>query len=152
VPSIVAPVGAPISENVSVCAGRSAVGRVAVNVYGASSGIVALAGTFAIAGAAFTSVTVSVIAASVFACRRSPAPRTDSCPAPAPRSASTRTHRSSRRSSRRRRADQRERQRLRGQSLSVAVAVNVYGASSGIVALAGTSAIAGAAFASVTSP
>jgi hypothetical protein len=28
-----------------------------VNVYGASSGIVALAGTFAIAGAAFTSVT-----------------------------------------------------------------------------------------------
>jgi hypothetical protein len=31
-----------------------------------SSGIVALAGTFAIAGAAFASVTVSVIAASVF--------------------------------------------------------------------------------------
>jgi hypothetical protein len=37
-----------------------------VNVYGRSSGIVALAGTFAIAGAAFTSVTVSAIAASVF--------------------------------------------------------------------------------------
>jgi hypothetical protein len=33
----------------------------------ASSGIVALAGTFAIAGAAFASVTCSVIAASVFA-------------------------------------------------------------------------------------
>jgi hypothetical protein len=33
----------------------------------------------------------------------------------------------------------------------VAVAVNVYGANSGIVALAGTPLIAGAAFASVTS-
>jgi hypothetical protein len=35
---------------------------VAVNVYGESSGIVALEGTFAIAGAAFASVTCSVIA------------------------------------------------------------------------------------------
>jgi hypothetical protein len=57
VPSIVAPGGAPTSENVSVCAGTSLSVAVAVNVYGDSSGIVALAGTFAIAGAAFTSVT-----------------------------------------------------------------------------------------------
>jgi hypothetical protein len=49
VPSIVARRGAPTSENVSVCAGRSLSVAVAVNVYGESSGIVALDGTFAIA-------------------------------------------------------------------------------------------------------
>src|SRR5437762_3025374 len=67
VPSMVAPVGAPTSENVSVCGGRSASLAVAVNVYAESSGIVADAGTFAIDGAVFTSVTVSVIAASALA-------------------------------------------------------------------------------------
>jgi hypothetical protein len=74
VPSIVAPAGAPTSENVSVCAGQVAVRRGRRERVGRSSGIVALAGTFAIAGAAFASVTCSVIAASVFACRRSRAP------------------------------------------------------------------------------
>src|SRR5678809_485781 len=64
---MLAPVGARTSEKVRVCAGMSLSVAVAVNVYGANSGMVALAGTFAIAGAAFTSVTWSVIAASVLA-------------------------------------------------------------------------------------
>src|SRR5262245_57036505 len=64
-PSIEAPVGPLTSENVSVWAGRSASVAVAVNVYAASSGMVALAGTLASTGAALASVTVSVIAASV---------------------------------------------------------------------------------------
>src|SRR5262245_39167744 len=54
---MLAPAGAPTSENVSVSGGRSGSVAMAVNVYGASSGIVALAGTPAIAGARFTSVT-----------------------------------------------------------------------------------------------
>src|SRR6185369_261783 len=62
-----APGGALTSENVSACAGRSASVAVAVNVYAASSGIVADAGTFAITGAAFASVTVRLIEASEFA-------------------------------------------------------------------------------------
>jgi hypothetical protein len=67
VPSMLAPAGAPTSENVSPCAGRSGSVAVAVNAYGACSGMVALAGTSAIAGARFASVTSSVIAASAFA-------------------------------------------------------------------------------------
>src|SRR6185503_7826277 len=50
-PSMLAPVGAPVSENDRVCAGRSASVDVAVNVYGASSGIVAVGGTPASTGA-----------------------------------------------------------------------------------------------------
>ena len=42
---IAAPDGAPTSENVSVCAGRSESVALAVNVYGTSSGVVAVAGT-----------------------------------------------------------------------------------------------------------
>src|ERR1044072_8401260 len=56
-----APGGWLESENVSVCAGRSESVAVAVNVYGASSGIVADAGTPASTGAEFTSVTWRVI-------------------------------------------------------------------------------------------
>jgi hypothetical protein len=41
---MLAPLGAPTSENVSGCAGTSLSVAVAVNVYGESSGIVALAG------------------------------------------------------------------------------------------------------------
>src|SRR5262245_61705816 len=63
---MLAPVGAPTSENASVWAGRSASVAVAVNVYAASSGMVALAGTLASTGAALTSVTVSVPEASAF--------------------------------------------------------------------------------------
>jgi hypothetical protein len=61
-----APAGAPTSENVRVWAGRSLSVAVAVNVYGETSGIVAAAGTPARTGAAFTSLTVSVMAASEF--------------------------------------------------------------------------------------
>src|SRR5689334_23673959 len=64
--SIVAPAGAPTSENVSVSAGRSGSVAEAVNVYAASSGMVALAGTPESTGAAFASVTSSVMAAPVF--------------------------------------------------------------------------------------
>jgi hypothetical protein len=64
---MVAPAGAPTSENVNVFAGRSGSVAVAVNVYGASSAIVAAAGTSAIAGAALASVTSSVVTASAFA-------------------------------------------------------------------------------------
>jgi hypothetical protein len=67
VPSMLAPTGAPISENVSGWAGESTSVAVAVNVYGASSAIVALSGTSAIAGVVFASVTVSVIGAPAFA-------------------------------------------------------------------------------------
>jgi hypothetical protein len=63
---IAAPGGAPTRENVSACAGRSPSVAVAVNVYALSSEIVAFAGTSAIAGATFDSVTSSVIVASVF--------------------------------------------------------------------------------------
>jgi hypothetical protein len=59
VPSIVAPSGAPTSENVSVCAGRSESVAEAVNVYAESSAMVAVAGTAESTGAAFTSVTAA---------------------------------------------------------------------------------------------
>src|SRR5437867_7758892 len=59
--------GVPVSENVSVWAGESASVALAVNVYAASSGNVALAGTPESTGATFTSVTPSEMAASVFA-------------------------------------------------------------------------------------
>src|SRR6059036_1736570 len=62
-----APAGAPTSENVSGCAGRSESVALAVNVYAASSGSVALAGTPESTGATFASVTLSEMAASVFA-------------------------------------------------------------------------------------
>src|SRR2546428_190915 len=60
-----APAGAPTSENVSGCAGRSESVALAVNVYGASSGSVALAGTPESTGATFASVTLSEMGASV---------------------------------------------------------------------------------------
>src|SRR6185436_15019006 len=50
-PPMLAPAGAPTSENVSVCAGRSASVAVAVNVYGESSGVLAVGGTPARIGA-----------------------------------------------------------------------------------------------------
>ena len=50
---MLAPVGAPTSENVSAWAGRSASVAVAVNVYGANSGTVAVGGTPASTGATF---------------------------------------------------------------------------------------------------
>src|SRR5258705_10234097 len=62
---IVAQEGALTSENVSVCAGWSLSVALAVNVYAASSGIVADAGTPESTGAALTSVTVSEMDASV---------------------------------------------------------------------------------------
>src|SRR6266516_5911910 len=63
---MLAPAGPLTSENVSVCTGRSESVAVAVNVYAASSGIVAVAGTPANTGATFVLVTVSVMPASVF--------------------------------------------------------------------------------------
>src|SRR5262249_50705767 len=65
--SMLAPAGAPTSENVNVCAGRSASVELAVNVYAVCPGIGALEGTPDSVGAVFTSVTVSVIAASLLA-------------------------------------------------------------------------------------
>src|SRR5690349_12734355 len=62
-----APAGAPTSENVSVCGGRSPSLAAAVNVYAASAGMVAVAGTPGRAGATVASGTVSVTAASVSA-------------------------------------------------------------------------------------
>jgi hypothetical protein len=148
---MLAPLGAPTSENVSGCAGTSLSVAVAVNVYAESSGIVALAGTFAITGAAFTSVTVSVIAASVFAVPSLTRTRERIVARPLRLGRRPRERARARVDAGTRRApDQRERQRLRRQVASVAVAVNVYAASSGIVALAGTFAIAGAVFVSVT--
>jgi hypothetical protein len=51
---------------VSACGGTSLSVALAVNVYGAVSGMLAVAGTPLSTGAALTSVTFSVIAASVF--------------------------------------------------------------------------------------
>src|SRR5215467_10946036 len=53
VESSAAPAGAPTSESLKVCAGRSGSVTLAVNVYGASSGIVADAGTPEMVGAVF---------------------------------------------------------------------------------------------------
>jgi hypothetical protein len=64
--SMLAPAGAPTSENVSAWAGTSPSVALAVNVVATSSGIVADEGTPETTGATFTSATVSVIAASVF--------------------------------------------------------------------------------------
>src|SRR5262245_24713255 len=54
---MLAPSGAPTSENVSVCPGTSASVALAVNPYATSSGIVAEPGTPDSTGAAFTSST-----------------------------------------------------------------------------------------------
>src|SRR5436190_484516 len=58
VASMLAPVGAPLKLNVKVWAGRSGSVAEAVNVYGCSSSIVALAGTPLSTGGSFTAVTV----------------------------------------------------------------------------------------------
>src|SRR6185369_10023564 len=113
--------------------------------------MVALAGTLAIAGAAFTSVTVSVIAASAFVTPSLTRTVNGYVPGPcasvgvqvntpvvpsiaAPGGADTSENVSV----------------CAGTSVSVAVAVNVYAESSGIVALAGTLAIVGEVFVSTT--
>jgi hypothetical protein len=148
---IVAPLGAPTSENVSVCAGRSLSVAVAVNVYARQLGDRRARRHVRDRRRRVRLGHVSVIAASAFAVPSLTRTVNGYVPVPALPSASTRTRPVTRVDGcARRRADQRERQRLRGRSLSVAGRVNVYGASSGIVALAGTFAIAGAAFTSVT--
>src|SRR6185503_3904368 len=58
---MVAPAGAPTSENVRTWAGRSASVAVAVNVYGASSATLAVGGTPASTGPALASVTVMLM-------------------------------------------------------------------------------------------
>src|SRR5262245_8679011 len=81
---MLAPGGAPTSENVSVWAGTSESVAVAVNVYGASSGMVALAGTFAIAGAALASCCVRGPGAAVSVVPSLPRTETAYGPAPGP--------------------------------------------------------------------
>src|SRR6185436_5540269 len=148
--SIAAPAGAPTSENVSVCAGVSLSVAVAVNVYGASSGTVAVAGTFASTGAVLPSMTVIEIGAdelvtpsltltlngyepgpcaSVGVQLNTPVEPSMVAPAGAPTNENVSV--------------------CAGRSASVAVAVNVYGASSGTVAEGGTPARTGATLASV---
>jgi hypothetical protein len=150
-PPMVAPVGAPVSENVSACAGVSLSVAVAVNVYGADSGTVAEGGTPARIGATFASVTVRLIGDDVLVTPSVTLTENGYVPGPcasvgvqlnapleppmlAPVGAPTRENVSV----------------WIGVSLSVAVAVNVYGANSGTVAVGGTPARTGAAFASVT--
>src|SRR5262245_26614297 len=151
VPSMLAPAGASTSENVSVCAGMSVSLAVAVNVCGASSGVVAPACTSATAGAVFASVTVSVMAASVAATPSLTRTVNGWLPGPcdslgvqvntpvepsmlAPAGASTSENVSV----------------CAGRSASLADAVNVNAASSGIVAEAGTPDSTGAELTSFT--
>src|SRR5436190_16173180 len=136
---MLARVGAPTSENVSVWVGMSVSLAVAVNVYAESSGIVALVGTFAITGAVFTSVTVIEIGASVFATPS--VARTENAYVPGPW-ASVGVHENAPVFASMLApvgAPTSEKLRLwAGMSLSVAVAVNVYAESSGVVGVAGT--------------
>src|SRR6185369_14051123 len=148
---MLAPAGPLSSEKLSDCAGRSLSVAVAVNVYAASSGMVAVGGTPASTGAAFTSVTVTEMAASVFVTPSDTRTLNGYTPGPcaslgvqlktpllapmlAPAGPLTSENVSV----------------CTGRSESVAVAVNVYGPSSGIVAVAGTAESTGATFVFVT--